>query len=158
MIKIKKINKKTKFILVTFIVFITIYFCLDKFIIINNTETTYGIYDFGKTSIDAELKVKGTGKQMIDGEIVSTMVEVLEIKNIQKDLNIKRGDEIKVNEYFKLFKNRYIYGIPFLPGRSVTGMGTNYKRLLNGEIGLVRIQYDRKYDKLWIEPYIIRIP
>lgn len=158
MIKIKRVKRKIQFTIITFTACIALYFWLDNFLIIDNPLTTYGVYDFfGKITIDAQIKVRGTGKQIITDDIVSTEIEILEIINMKEDMQLKPGDKIIVNEYLKLFKNRYLYGIPFLPGRTVTGMGTNYKRLTNGEIGVVRIHYDTN-KKPWVEPNIIRIP
>lgn len=157
-IHIKKINKRTIVLFVISVVLISLYSCLDKFLVLDDTENTYGIYDFfGRTSIDAELKVSGTGKQMINGDMVSTKLKVLETISINKELDIHPGDEVIVNEYFKLYKNKDLYGIPLLPGKSVTSMGTSYKRLHNEEIGIVRIHYDNTRGNLWLEPYINRM-
>ncbi|MBE1445168.1 hypothetical protein [Paenibacillus sp. OAS669] len=125
------------------------YHSMDALILIDDTENSYGIYDFFKLSTDAELKVQGTGRQFVDGELVSTKVKVLEIMNKEEDLNISVGDEMVVHEYFKIIKNSQIYGIP-LPGRRVTNMGTGYRRLQQGEVGMIRIHHDRGQKRLWV--------
>lgn len=152
MIPVQARYNKALFFFVTLFVLAMTYICLDSFIVLNRTEITYGIYDFGKVRTDAELKVSGTGKQMVDEDLVSTKVKVLEVITVNNGLDLHPGDEIVVHEYFKVMNNRALYGIPILPGRSITSMGTNYRRLLRGEIGIVRIHYDKEHERLWIVP------
>jgi hypothetical protein len=65
---------------------------------------------------------------------------------------IEQGDEITVNEYFDVINNRNIFPIPLMPGISIVGMGTDYKRLKKNETGIVNLHYDNQFKNISIVP------
>ncbi|WNR43675.1 hypothetical protein [Paenibacillus roseipurpureus] len=139
--KLKPTKIFFKVLLATLITVVAVYCIADKYLILDKKQVTYGIYDFFPAQIDAEVEAIGTGKQFINDRMVETEITIQKIISSNNEIVLKPGDTIRVHEYFDIINNRNIYPIPFMPGKSIVGMGTNYKRLKQNEIGQIKLQF-----------------
>ncbi|RUT28026.1 hypothetical protein EJP77_18595 [Paenibacillus zeisoli] len=147
-------KKYRVFFPITFTLFILIsgYVVLDKFLVLDRTDRTLGIYDFASSIPDIELLVEGSGGQEIEGGLVSTQLKILKIDKKLTSLNFSIGAEIKGYEYFDVHTNREVSWIPLFPGRSIYSMGTSYKKIREGEERQVYLNYDEHTGRLWLMP------
>ncbi|WP_379134095.1 hypothetical protein [Paenibacillus sp. sgz500958] len=129
--------------------FIGAYFALDQIIIIDRKDKVLGIYDFMSKSADARILVEGTGEQHIDGKQVSTTLKIIDIEMNKTAHKLVEGQKIKLNERFVIYKNRQIGDLLLIPGRSIYGMGTDYKRLEKGEQQVIEININDN-GEIWI--------
>ncbi|OAB38605.1 hypothetical protein PMSD_06205 [Paenibacillus macquariensis subsp. defensor] len=90
-------------------------------------------------SADARILVEGTGEQLIEGKQVSTTLKIINIEMNKTTHKLVEGQKIKLNERFVIYKNRQIGDLLLIPGRSIYGMGTDYKRLQKGEQQVIEI-------------------
>jgi hypothetical protein len=126
------------------------YVITDQYLVLDKRDQEYGTYDFFETPIDAVTEVTGTGKQHIDGTLVSTNIVIKNVLNKKDGLNLTQGEEITVYERYDILSNRHLNPIPLVPGRSVTGMGTGYQRLAKNERGTVQLHRDEQSGRIWI--------
>ncbi|MGO4494297.1 hypothetical protein AB4114_00100 [Paenibacillus sp. 2RAB27] len=122
----------------------------DQYLILDKRDQTYGEYDFFTIPIDAEAEVMGTGKQHISDKLVSTRIVIKNVLTMKEGMNLTQGEEIIAYERYDLLSNRYLSPIPFMPGRSITGMGTGYQRLEKNQSGTVKLNFDEKTGRFWI--------
>ncbi|MNK47965.1 hypothetical protein D3C87_667900 [compost metagenome] len=147
--------KRYRFIItITFILFILIsgYVVLDKFLVLDRTDRTLGIYEFSSSTPDVELLVEGSGEQEIEGELVSTQLKILKVNKNLTSLDFPLGSEVRGYEYFDVHTNREVSWIPLFPGRSIYSMGTSYKKVREGEERQVYLNYDEDTSRFWIMP------
>ncbi|MFC4304708.1 hypothetical protein [Cohnella boryungensis] len=139
-------------ILLLSFVIIGTYLILNQLIVLDRTSQTLGEYDYGLTSADVEVLVEGTGKQNITGNTVSTNVKIKALRWNNTSNNLAEGREIEVNEYFVVYKNRKVLSTLFVPGRSIYGMGTSYKRPKKGEQRIIHLKFNIETKQYWIMP------
>lgn len=147
-------TRKRKKLTILFIIIFAIigtYVMLNRIIILDRTDQVLGNYDFITSPADVELLVEGTGKQNIKGNEVTTNIKILSIERNKTSHDLAEGSEIEVNEYFAVYNNIRISGLP-IPGRSVYGKGTSYKRLKKGEQKTVYLKLNKETNKFWIKP------
>ncbi|WP_440118954.1 hypothetical protein [Paenibacillus sp. QZ-Y1] len=144
-------RKKRTALFIIILAIIGTYVILNRIIILDRTDRVLGSYDFVITPADVELLVEGTGKQNIKGNEVTTNIKILNIKGNKTSHDLAEGSEIEVNEYFVVYNNIRVSGLP-IPGRSVYSMGTSYKRLKKGEQKTVYLKLNKETNKFWIKP------
>ena len=145
---------KRKFI-ITFIILISIlisYLILERTLILDFSDKTLGIYDFGPMKTDAILVVEGTGIRKITEKHTGTELRVIQIKNNSGQLPIKINETIEANEYLDVFSSKRVAFTLFMPGRSIYGMGTGYKSVGKNEKRVVHILTSRDRKEYWIIP------
>lgn len=145
-------RKKLVASFVLLIVVVGVYFILNRILVIDRTDQVIADYEFGTVSPDVEAVVEGTGKQMIKGDRVSTNIRILTIITNKTNTDIDAGSKIEANEYFVVYKSRYMSQWHLTPGRSLYGMGTGYKHLGKDERRTVYLKYSKEKNEYWILP------
>ncbi|MGG1550727.1 hypothetical protein [Paenibacillus ferrarius] len=119
-------------ILMSFILVAILYVLMNRFLILDRSELSFGIYDFfGKPPIEAVVEVEGTGSTKVRDRSVSTQVVIKKVVRQNEELKLQPGQVLEVHEYLDVMPTRYLY--PFAPGRSIVGMGTSYHRIAKHE-------------------------
>lgn len=131
---------------------IGVYLILNQYIVLDRTSQELGIYEFVSSQADVEVLVKGTGKQNILGDRVSTKIKIVNILFNNTSSNLVEGNEIEANEYLVVHHNRQVSGLQWTPGRSIFSMGTSYKRLRKGEQQTIHLKLNKETNQFWIMP------
>lgn len=147
-----KQKRRTLVTLSFLVVIVGTYIILNSFIVLDRTNQELGIYEYVLIPADVEVLVEGTGKHIVNGKAVSTILKIQNIHWNKSSIGLDEGSEIKANEYFAVYNNYQVSGTAFLPGRSIYSMGTSYKRLKKREQKVIHLKLNKEVNQFWIIP------